>query len=333
MRITLKDISRESGISICSVSQILNNKPKAALLTPETHRKVRETAERLGYCRDELARAMATGRTNVVAVVMPDCEYGMPILSGIADEAAQYGLSIKLISGPFDKLDIVSALREALSHRVVGLIVCGFRMEFMPELRRFQKTTKVPAVITKADNVSEDFSNVATDQIEGVRLAMEHLLQLGHRKIFCIGEEGYYHTIRKDEYTRIMEHAGLVPRVFGDNCYDEVCAANPDAVFCSHDGYAHKLLIHLYRKRLFVPDIFSVVGFGDLNSSGLTVPPLTTVHEPYYEVGVELLRCVHRQLDGYLAVENIKLPIELVIRETTAPAGKSMATNKSFLKK
>ena len=318
MRITLKDIAAVSKVSTCSVSQVLNNKPRAAKLSEETRCKILAAAQKLGYYRDELAHSIATGKSNIISVIIPNCGYTLPILSGISNEAEKLGFSIKLITAPFEKLNWDKALRESSSYRVAGIISCGVCYEQVEKLINYRKKNNTPVVVSMADNSDMPLSNVATDQESGAEMAVEYLLSLGHRKIFCLWEDGYYYTLRKDIYCRTMEKNHLEPKIFTWNDFDKLIAANPEAVFCIHDGHAQNLLIELYRKRIFIPDAFSVIGFGDLEHTANTSPPLTTVHEPYYEMGINLLQCLQRQIKGETKIENIKLPVQLAIRETTS---------------
>lgn len=316
MAVTLKDISKATGINICSVSQVLNNKPKAAELTDATREKIRQAAKDLGYRRNELARSIVTGRSNVIAYIMFFADYTSLILSGIAEKTEELGVAIKII--PLTgKTSLRLALKQAAEHRVDGVICQTVDDGDLQVIRQELTGIDIPAVLTSAGLRSAEYSSVMTDQEAATRLAMEHLYSLGHRRIAC------YYNIRQPRtaaYEEFMREAGLKPVFFKDGELEKLIAHRPHAVFCCSDPLALRLENYAYGRRIFIPDAFSVVGFGGLWAGSVASPALTTVEEPYARIGYELMEVLYRHIhEKEVSADNIMLPARLVVRESTKP--------------
>lgn len=324
MSVTLRDISAACGINICSVSQTLSGSPRAAELSSSTRALILSTAHSLGYCRNELARSMATGKSRIVSVIVNNFSAFPPILDGICSSASEHNLTIKFISLD-DAGDLSRSLLSVRQYRSIGLLGVAFAERQLAYLSEHFLPYEIPAVVTNTGITLPDVPVVCTDQQSATLLALEHLYELGHRKIFCIG----HNPSRCAVYKSFMQNHSLSYKIFpdaGESNLTELCRLSPDAVFCCNDNLGIVLLQFLYEKRLFVPDYFSVMGFGGLECSATTSPALTTVQEPFFEIGKKMLELLAKKIKGQAVPELTRLPAKLLLRKSTA-APKKIAGN------
>lgn len=316
MAVTLKDISRAAGVNICSVSQVLNNKPKAAELTDTTREKIWRAARELGYRRNELARSIATGRSNVIAYIGYFADYTSLILRGIVEKAEESNLALKIIPIT-EKTNLRQALKRAAEHRVDGVICQITDNDSLDVIRQELGRFNIPVVLAHAGFDSGEFSSVLTDQKGAARMVMEYLYSLGHRRIACY----YINKLqRTDAYEEFMREAGLKPAFFRRENLAELFDSKPHAVFCSTDPLALELENYAYSRRIYIPDAFSITGFGGIWAGEVASPALTTVQEPYQETGGKLMETLYRHIhEKDIPPVSIQLPGRLVIRESTKP--------------
>ena len=315
--ISMKEIAAEAGVSRTTVSFVLNGRHERDMkISTEVVEKVKRTAEKLGYVRNELVQSLVTGRSKVIAIIAHFDNFMMPIIRGYSETAAKYGYSIRLISLN-ENCTLNQALMTAVEYRVSGIAV----MAAEPE----EKAQVNPGFFQYGIPVSglDDGRKGLFDQEGSAEVAVDYLVSLGHRKIICLGQQWNLSKKRIQGYLNVMKRNGLPPCIMESDhprneVYDAVVAANPDAVFCVNDPLALSLLQYLYHRRIFVPDAFSVIGFGDYGAE-LASPALTTIAEPHYESacrGFENLYSIIR--DGRKSLPKKRLVGELIIRESTA---------------
>ena len=342
-RPTLEDVAREAGVSRGTVSNVFAHPER---VRAEVRTKVEAAASRLGYAGpDPRGRLLRAGKFNALGFVVPGAfglanvilsPYGRELIAGIGEACDAVGYSLTLIDGREPQLD--AALREALVDGfVVGTI--GHIAVIEPARRR-----RLPFAILDVPG-GPDVNSVMIDGEAGARAVAEHLASLGHKRIAML-------SVRRTPGPPIT-HAARAERLLSagyeldrdklagfaaglrahrlsitDVPIVETLPADPEAgraildaapdataIFCMSDRQAFTLLEECRNRHIAVPDDLSIVGFDGVPETATTRPPLTTVAQPTRRKG---------KLAAELALGNapprqIVLPVELVVRESTAP--------------
>ena len=317
--ITMKEIAREAGVSRATVSYILNGKTGGRLkISPPIIRKVKETAQRHGYVRNALVNSVVTGKSRVIAVISDFPHYLMPAVKGCVEEASAHGWLIQLI--PLGD-DINRAVMQALEFRVAGIFAISLSPSTIAQVDPKFLNCGIPSI-----GLEPKSGRMAFDQKQSAMRGTEYLISLGHRDIFFhyvpsdIAEEraaGYRAVMRRHKLP-----ARLIRGVTGDEKsyyrqLEELIEKRPDAIQFASDHQAEDLLRLCYRKRLYVPDAFSVLGFGNIPGSEFSSPALSTVSEPYYETGQIMFRRIYNMIRTGTEPPYADLVGEVIEREST----------------
>lgn len=340
MAVKLKDIAEKTGINMGSVSQVLNNHPKAMELRPETRELILRTANALGYHRNELARSVAVGSSNVIAFVSSDMgavEYTGRIQKSVFETASKLNYSISFYQLMADNQDEI--IRKILEWKIAGIIfhTKGDEHDLIMK-SALEHNIRVGIINHTSDNPY--CLGATSDDCQGAISAVEYLAGLGHRRIAFVttsqgGTEfldnrckGYLEGMK----TFVPEQSPKIFGVDGSN-YDSWCDFNsfsellnaPEnerytAVFCSMDSLAMAFCRVAHMHGRSVPDDFSVVGFGNLEFSRYSVIPLTTISQPFEEMSRLVTRKVIESIrNKKINSETTKLRTELIVRQSTAP--------------
>jgi LacI family transcriptional regulator len=295
-KVTLEMVALEAGVSPSTVSRILNG---TAVVSSEKRESVDRAVARLGFVPNPVARGLAGGRTLSVGVVTQSINspfYGVA-LRGIEDEFSKAGLSALFVSGHWSATEEARCIDVLRSRRVDGVIVLTGRLSDQA-LRAYAKS--LPVVVTGRSLKAAGLYSLNFDNFEGGRLATHHLLTLGHRRIaFIAGDEGHPDaTERQRGYRSALEAAGLtfnpalvVPGQFHEEsgllAVERLLDSREPftAIFAANDQMAFGASLALHRRGMRVPDDVSLVGFDDLAGAMYSVPPLSSVHQPVYELG------------------------------------------------
>lgn len=329
---TIYDVANRAGVSISTVSHVINS---TRFVSEETKTKVMAAIDALNYRPSSLARAMVRQETRTIALLVPDNVN--PFFAELARSIENYGFTAgySVILCNTDN----SADREKLyldmliSKRVDGIIVLtGDRGE-----ARLQNLYEERMVAVVFDNEQEQFDAVMLDNYRGAASAMQHLLELGHRRIACITgpssaeKRGSGKRIRA--YRDALAAAGLPfePMLVqsgdwtfrsGKVAMDRLLELEvpPTAVFVCNDNMAIGALSSLHEHGVAVPDAMSVVGFDGISLSAYTIPPLTTVATSLVELGHQLCQSLLDRLNGQLEDEPLRITLgnQLVVRGSTA---------------
>jgi LacI family repressor for deo operon, udp, cdd, tsx, nupC, and nupG len=342
---TVGDVARRAGVSTATVSRVLSRPDQ---VSPKTRKRVMQAVEETGYRLNHAARNLRQGRTGGIVVLVPYLSnpFFSTILAAIARVASEAALNVLVV----DTRETDAANQRILdylhSNRADGLIVLDGNM---PRQFFSPSSWRPPVVFAcEAPDVSGQ-PTVTVDNRQGARMAVMHLLGLGHRKIGYVA--GPPHNVltgqRHAGYIDALTEAKRLPRpdwLFeGDFTMQSgslaarrwlAMAGRPTAVFCASDAMACGFVSELHRQGVRVPQDVSVVGFDDIDIAAHFIPGLTTIRQPRARIGaaaagmlIDLLRSPtgeagrnSPEIDGKpLAVE---LPVELIVRESTAaPAG------------
>ncbi|HET7646940.1 MAG TPA: LacI family DNA-binding transcriptional regulator [Gaiellaceae bacterium] len=336
-RTTIRDIADLAGVSIATVSRVLNDRPDVA---PDTRQTVLQVVREHGFSRNRGARALSRGRTGFIGLTLPliaDAYFG-PILSGASE--ALYEEDMRIILGPthHEHDREVSMLEHLVGEATDGAILM-LPTESETELRELQARNFPFVVVDPMEPPPDGIPCVSAMHAAGAKQATEHLLQLGHRRIGAIaGAEGWYATEeRLLGFRAALAGAGLLPdpalirysdwrTPAGETAAIEILDRpdRPTAIFAFNDNVAIGALNAARRLELAVPDDLSIVGFDDTFQSKIVWPQLTTVRQPLQELGRTGVSLLMRLLEGQ-RVEALRMELSttLVVRASTAPPRES----------
>ena len=333
---TLVDIARAAGVSSVTVSKVLNGQAGASAATRQ---RVRAIAEQLGYVPNLAARGLAGRRTNLIGFVTHDLtvQYATEITRGVADALAHVELEL-LISATYRdeqrERKRVQFLAQGLAD---GILLLAPKME--PELARWLNGEKLSAVVIDPQRFDIPLPTVSVQNYGGARAAMEHLIQLGHRRIGFI--EGHPDFESSEErfrgyrdalltaglaFHRELVRPGTYTQQRGFEAADELLSLEspPTAIFATADVSAFGALDAIRNRNLRVPEDISVVGYDDVPQASQVYPPLTTVRQPLYEMGRAAVKLLLGLMRGEEPVNTrVILATDLVVRASTAPVQKA----------
>jgi DNA-binding LacI/PurR family transcriptional regulator len=333
--VTIRDVANRAGVSTATVSRVLAGigNPR-----PATAQRVIDAAAALDYRPSGVARSLRMKQTQTLGLIVTDIQNPFfPELVQAADTAARgLGYSILLGSAAYDEHRAMHYLRLMVDRRVDGLIIASSQVS--DESLKWLLSSPVPAVIVNAEAGDLPVPIVTSDNAEGARLAVGHLVELGHHRIgFVRGPASYTADApRAEGFRAACREAGLppeaTPEVMGDGLFEggeravsALLAAAPDltAIACYNDITAIGVLRALRAARIRVPEQISVIGIDDIAAASWVVPALTTVAQQKAEMG----RLAVERLVDILAAPNeppepvtTRLPMVLRVRESTGPA-------------
>ena len=304
--VTISDVATHAGVSVGTVSNVVNRPDR---VTEATRIRVREAIKTLGWVPNGSAATLRAGQATLVGLIVPDIRnpFFTEVARGAEDMAAANGEAIVICNTDWLLSDERRALEALARQRVRGIIInpAGEDERYLEWL----SDRGIALVLLDHRRSAGHVSSVVVDDVLGGRLAGEHLLELGHRRIALVNGPI---SIPQCEDRRLglleaMSAAGLdqerdlieidveamdapsglaaVEELFGELA--------PTAVFCANDLLAIGVIRGLRLRRLRAPDDVAVVGYDDVELAAMTDPPLTTVHQPSYELGAtayELLR-------------------------------------------
>ncbi|MEU5106180.1 MULTISPECIES: LacI family DNA-binding transcriptional regulator [unclassified Streptomyces] len=326
----MMDVAREAGVSHITVSRVVNGHPS---VRPETRTRVEAAIRKLGYRRNSVARALKSRRSSTIGVVIVGSElFELPrVLLGVETAARQAGYWVSLASwqGESTTGDLVETLQRLTDQSVEAIAVVADRPVAVEALADL--VFGVPVAVVMSGSVpNPDLSFVEIDQGLGARLAVRHLLDLGHRRIAHL--TGSLRTFdaraRVEGWQAELAAAGgegtLLEGDFsaesGFRLGHQLCtddAGLPTAVFAGNDQMAMGVLAAFTERGVKVPHDVSLVGFDDMKGAGFLVPALTTVRQDFVRLGRNAIELLMRMLRGEQAARE-KIAPELVVRHSTA---------------
>jgi DNA-binding LacI/PurR family transcriptional regulator len=325
----MTDVARLAGVSHQTVSRVLNDHPN---VKEQTRLRVRAAIAELGYRPNKAARALVTGRTQLIGVVAQNSTLYGPasLLAAFERAAAEAGFAVSVGSvGRLDRESIAGAVERHLDQRVAGLVVIAPVASADEALR--QMPAGVPLVTVDGDP-RRARALVTVDQVAGARAATRHLLDAGHRTVWHVSgpPEWYDAAGRADGWRRTLEAAGAeVPPVLPADWTaaagyraGQILARMPEAtaVFAANDHLALGILRALSERGRRVPHDVSVIGFDDVPEAAYFTPPLTTVRPDFAALARAGLDLLLAQMDGAGAEPGrVVIAPRLIVRESVAP--------------
>ncbi len=338
-RPTSADVAARAGVSRTTVSFVLNDRP-GTNISPSTRVRVLEAANELGYHPHASARGLAGGKSHTLGFVLrqsPEQVAGDAVLvetlRGLASAARTAGF--RVIVEPLDPTDgTYDALLRA--QHTDGIVVSGPRIDDTGLVRLAHDGFPI---VLQGSLPGIEAPSVDVDNVLGARLAVDHLIGLGRRRIACITNAPLAYTAaqeRLDGYRMALDDAGIG--------YDESLVAiadfdagsghramasllnagvgRLDAAFVASDVVAFGAIAAIREAGLRVPDDISVVGFDDIPLAAFYDPPLTTIRLPAYDLGLAAGAALLDRVAGRPVPDRSLLPTELIVRSSTAPKSK-----------
>ncbi len=335
-RTTIKDIARECGVSLSTVSLVLNNNPR---ISQSTREKVLAAVQKHQYQPNAFARSLASQSSRALSIVVPhlnhvfaDTYFG-EIVSGIYEHATELGYKIMLEVADKTFTQSEEYINLMKSKRVDGLLIIGSSIhdEYLFQLEK----TEYPYLLVNHYFPGSSMNFISADYVRSAELAAEHLTGYGHRKIGILcGTNTNTATDFRDTFMKSCKAAGLKDddMVWADGWFTEqggyegtqwMLERHPDitAIMAGNDKMAIGALRCLNRQGISVPGKISVMGMDDVPAAEFTTPGLTTIRHDLYQLG-------QKSVEGMIAlfkkerpqVQDI-LPVDLIQRESTGPAG------------
>ena len=329
MKVTIRDVAREAGVSVATVSRVLND---SGPVSETTRHRIREIATRLRYVPDSAARSLITRRSTTVGVLLPDLhgEFFSEVIRGIDQTAQRSGYHLLVSGSHNDKGEIEAALR-AMRGRVDGLVVMSPDIDSAALVANLPASS--PVVLLNCFIDGDGFDSLTIDNFGGAEAMVRHLIAAGHRRIAFIkgAERNYDAAERLRGYRAALADAGLEPdpalELRGDftesGGHDAALRITripqrPTAVFAANDSMAIGALAALRDAGVSVPDDMAVAGFDDIPIARYMSPPLTSVRVQISEMGERAVHMLLRAIGGENQHDKQQeiLPTTLVIRES-----------------
>lgn len=330
----IRDVAREAGVSIATVSRTFN---RPDTVSDRTRDRVLSAARTLYYIPDSAARALSSQRSQRIGALIPTVDDAIfaHFVASLQRCLGDAGFGLVVGIHEFDDLQEQQEIRGLIEGGVDGVVLCGERRD--PAIYDLLKARKLPYVITNIFTPEGPHPSVGYDNVEGARAAISHLLDLGHRNIGVLdypGDRNDRAALRKQGVIQAFAERGLefdisrhIERPYGIDdgriglrtLRDTVPGLT--AVFCGNDVLATGVLFEAQGLGLRLPQDLSIVGFDDLELSAHLTPPLTTVRVDSDKMGTRTAEMLLHKLAGKPVPHAIQIEANLIVRSSTAPAG------------
>ena len=332
--VSIYTVADAAGVSYATVSRVFNNRSDVSARTRE---RVLAAAERLGYAPNPIARALTKKVTPAIGIIVPGIAdpFFMPIAQSIEASARTAGYTTLLHDTGRLVENALDGARALAQFQVSGVIILGGSDSKDAEMAEWLEG--VPTVVALRRSHADLFPSVSLDHAEGARALAAHLLTTGRTRIAFVGgdDDSVASLERRRGYQDALAQAGmeqqpaLIERgLFTIEGGGQATARllqlpvsqQPDAIIYASDAMALGGLHCLHNAGIVIPRQMAVAGYGNIPFAAISYPPLTTVKVSKREIGriaFEQLRCRFEQRDS--TIENVQVPVELIIRESTAP--------------
>ncbi|MDE3180985.1 MAG: LacI family DNA-binding transcriptional regulator [Acidobacteriota bacterium] len=336
-KITLQDIATKLRVSRTTVSLALRDHPR---ISEQTKSEILSLAKRMGYEPDRVARSLATGHSSLIGVMVPDSTnvYYSEVIRGIEEAANLAGYNVVLATGSYDLAVEARRVKEMVQLRVAGVIAApAFRTD-RPKLNEFWSDLRhnhFPFVLLNRQLRPPIFHQVSADNVAGMRMAVEAIASLGHRRVaYLYGKRRtvpanqrlavFRHCVRKYNFEAdgsMLVASDIGPRGGYDACRQLWSRAKkkPTAIMALSDGEAFGALRFLKDNGLRVPQDVSVMGFDGFELADYSTIRLSTVATPMHAIGKQAVEILVHILNKSYSPQSVILPVKLVLRESVGP--------------
>ncbi|MBF8983529.1 LacI family DNA-binding transcriptional regulator [Lutibacter sp. B2] len=331
MKVTIKDVAKRAGVSISTVSRVINSsKP----VSSEIHQKVSSIIEETGYVPNPIARSLVMKKSRLIGVLVPDVSnfFIGEILNGIEEIGKMYNYDIILCNTYGDLEEEIKYLNLLSAKQVEGIVFMTWKLQ--EKLVNYISKMETPVVLINRNSKDLDIPSVSIDNFKAAYEMTNYLIENGHEKIALIRNtvdkdafgfdlyRGYEkalkeHKIPIDErlirygYFELKKSYEITKDFIDENIL-------PTAIFASSDvmaiGAINCLLDHGYK----VPDEVSVVGFNDINLASIYRPNLTTIHQPIYDIGAVAIRMIIKKINKEPLESNVSILPHMLIERASS---------------
>lgn len=337
MSVTIKDVARVADVSISTVSNVLNGKRKS--FNAETHERVIQAVQQLGYHPNRIARSLVTKAAHVIGFcfgantkTLYQSSYLVELLDGVMNVAEDAGYNIMLYTRLDDNADD-RHINSFLDQSIDGLvIVAPAPNNPLPDRLA---ALGLPIILIGMEAPGSRFSYIDVDNVKGAEIALEHLWKLGHRRIAHIGGQEIQRSAqqRAQTYRQFMaDHYQPIPPEWnvwtkfnyetGREAALQILSApeRPTAIFAANDHIALATVAVANERGLCVPEDLSIIGFDDIREAEMSQPSITTISQPIREISVKATQWLLENTNPLQTslLQEVVSP-ELVVRQSTAP--------------
>ena len=323
---TLKDVAAEAGLTITTVSRVLNNR---GYISEDARKKVYEAMKNLNYSPNELARSLSKKTTNTIGVIVPHiCHpYFADMISNLENAASKKGYKIILCNSHGKDHNERKYLELCTSNRVAGIIL------FSAGVAAEEFIGKNIPLVSVERYVENSVASIECDNEQGGRLAAEHLIERGCRTLMHVSgvtesampaddrAKGFIEVCEKHGvgHIEIATSMGQYNSLDYHTLLEEAILLHPDTdgIFASSDLIAAQVLQVCAKLNKKVPDDIKLVGFDDVIISSLSVPRITTIHQPIREMATVAVDLLISAAEGNTVAKKSLLPVSLIRREST----------------
>ncbi len=297
MAASIKDVAREAGVSIATVSRVLND---IDVVNDETKKKVNNAIKKLDYRPNIVARSLKTQKTRTIGIVVPDISSQLypEIVRGAEDVANIYNYNVILCNTDRDTQKEIEYLRVLREKMVDGVIYMSHSLA--DEILKLLNDLNLPTVLIESKGQDDKLPSVVIDNVKAAYDAVTYLIEKGNKKIAFVGTNpdlqnasglryvGYKKALEENniELNENLISFGGLKAIDGSEGIDKIMKNEKfDAVFCASDEVAMGVINTLRENKIKVPKEVDVVGFGNIYSSSIYYPKLTTIDQPMYDMG------------------------------------------------
>jgi LacI family transcriptional regulator len=327
----MKDIAQKANVSVVTVSRALNNKPD---ISKETKKHVLDIAERLNYTPNVLAQSLVTKDTRTIGIIIPNARdpfYAL-VIDGMSNEAANRGFGMILCNSHEDPDEELGLIKSLIGKQVNGMLI--YPLQEDKRYINLLKSSPVPFVFLNRHSDELQCDYVINDNYHGSFLAVDHLIEKGHNKIIyiCAKPTASSGQERIEGCKEAIKKNGLAESALKVLTCDETIESCYQLVkdLISHNGEIEAMYVWddrlaigarraLFESNIKVPEEVALIGYDDIEISEYLFPPLTTVHQPTFQIGQMAARILIDKFesDNETGFKQIVLKPELVIRNTT----------------
>lgn len=328
---TLAEVAEAAKVSPMTASRAINNRSG---VSSQTKAHVLKIAAEMGYVVNRAAQKLSGGRSHIIGIVATEIsnQFNSALIASAGDAAWAAGYEILVYSHVVREKKPSGSVMQLLRQIADGVIaVLPLKYGYLDDIASIH----IPVITVEHTGQTSSFPSISSDSYEGARMAMRHLIELGHRRIaFITGDErlssaedrhrAYLDTVA--QYGLARDRALVVPGDFSMNRGYQAMRKlltlkkRPTAVFAANDLSAFGAINAIRETDLRVPDDISVIGFDDLPAAAQFYPPLTTIRQPIQQIGRSAVNSLLAMMAGIdPASHQVVLPTELVVRATTAP--------------
>ncbi len=331
-RTSLKDLAKELGVSIATVSRALRNSPEIGL---DMQRRVKELAKRLNYRPNPFAQSLRKDAPKVIGVVVPNLvtHYYAAVLDGIEAEARKAGYSIISTNSHESFEDEAQAIDNFISLHVEGIIAC--LAQSTTDYSHFEEIAEmgIPLVFFGRTCLTDKFSSVTANGDEAAQMATQHLIDTGSRRIAFIGgpnhldmvkrrKHGYLEALRENHIPidRELVVCDKIDYQVALKVAEEMLRSDsrPDAILAFNDIITFAAFTAIKNCNLRIPEDVALIGFTDDQHAAYVTPRMSAIEDQSFKMGAKACELLLRNINGDEKVYKAIVPQQLVIRDTSA---------------